>query len=300
MSATTPPGLHVPATQLGSGMVATMLATGLDHTPHLPFTASQPSIAQPGFGTASVLSQPGLARQHSAASHLSLPAASTQQHPNPFMGRQNSTPGQLQGISQQDIFQQGPSQQGKAAVHMSSGLLPQPGSLPAALSGNSSFTSLLPSQASVTQPALSLSWQQQTHAQTLNILQAASLLGQHSHMPASSSGPITDVPKSAGQLQTSAFQIDTHFLQDLVPANSGLVPSDVKSEPGIEAVGCDTIDHMSIETPAAGQSGSGQGSAALQFDVADHGLESLDFLGGTDLDLDHSGALDFDPDDCMF
>ena len=84
----------------------------------------------------------------------------------------------------------------------------------------------------------------------------------------------------------------------MAPRHAELLDLAVKPEAAIEAMGCVAIDGMTLETPPAVQ--VDQGTAAMQFDKSDHGLESLAFLGDQDLDLDHSGALDFDPEDCMF
>lgn len=92
---------------------------------------------------------------------------------------------------------------------------------------------------------------------------------------------------------------DNPFLHDKLACYQ-LPPASVKYEPHVENVGRNAIDTIGLETPTDVDSGSGQGSAAMEFDVSDHGLGSLDFLGDTGLDLDHSGALDFDPEDCMF
>ena len=292
------PVLSAPARQLGSGLASTLLATGLHHNPQVSLAASQHvSTAHHNLGKASGSSQPGIVRQHSIGS---LPVFPNQHRPNPFVDRQSSTPGQLQGIPQHSAFQQGPSQQLKAGVPLSSGLLQPSGALPTAFSSHSSFSTVTPSQTSLTQPSLSLPWQQQqahTHAQAPGLTQAASGLSQQSHMPASSSFTL-EGPNQANQLEPSAFKKNTHFLPDPVTHNIEVPPLTVKSEPGMGDHGCDGIDEMRLETPTAMH--SGQGSAAMQFDAVDHGLESLDFLGGADLDLDHPGALDFDPEDCMF
>lgn len=293
-------GLTAPARQFGTGMVASMLATGLDHTPtphlHPPPSASQPSniISRQAahMGKASVLPHTAMLRQQSPTSHPIMPAFASQRSPNPFLDRQGCALGQPQGIFQQGLPQQ--------AANMSSGLFSQPGSLPAALSGNSSFTSLPPSLASVAQPGLSVPWQHQsqTQAQTLGMMQAASMLSQQSHMPASSLFR-GGVPQPPSKLQPTTLPGDNPFQQD-APLRLELPPPIVKPESDVENMGCNVIGNIGLETSTDVESGSGQGSAAMEFDVSDHGLGSLDFLGEAGLELDHSGALDFDPEDCMF
>lgn len=295
-------GLTTPARQFGTGMVASMLATGLDHTPtrqlQPPPSSSQPSniIARQAahMGKAVVPPHCGILRQHSANGHPIRPAFATQDSPHPFLGRQGCALGQLQGTAQQGLSQK--------AAHTSSGLFPQPGPLPAALSGNSSFTSSPASLASVTQPGVSVPWQHQsqshTQAQTLGMMQAASMLSQQSHMPAAlmiRGG----VPQPTTKMQLPTPPGENPSLQD-APARLELPSSSVKTESDFENMGCNVIDDIGLETSTDVESGSGQGSAAMEFDVSDHGLGSLDFLGEAGLDLDHSGALDFDPEDCMF
>ena len=302
-------GLAAPVRQFGTGMVASMLATGQDHSPsphytptpqlHHPPSASQPPgiISQQALLKASVPPQSTMLRQHSASSHLILPAFVSQRTPNPFLDRQGCALGQPPATAQQGIFQQ--------VAHMSSGLFPQPGSLPAALSGNSSFTSLPSSLVSVPQPGLSLPWQHQsqTQAQPLGMMQAASMqaasmLTQQSRTPALTfRGGVS--PSATKPLQPSMFTGGNPFLQDKPPCYD-LPLLSVKHESPVEDMERNVIDNIGLETPTDMDSGSGQGSAAMEFDVSDHGLGSLDFLGEAGLDLDHSGALDFDPEDCMF
>lgn len=280
-------------------MVASMLATGQDHTPtpqlHHPPSAPHlsPSImSRQALVKSSVPPQSTMLRQHSASSHPALPAFVSQRTPNPFLDRQGCALGQPLGTAQQGIFQQ--------VAHMSSGLFPQPGSLPAALSGNSSFTSLPSSLVSVPQPGLSLPWQHQsqTQAQTRGMMQAASMRSQQSHSPAVSfRGGVS--PSATKLLQSSTLPGGNPFLQDK-PACYEFPPSSAKCKPHVENMRRSVIDNIGLEIPADVDSGSGQGSAAMEFDVSDHGLGSLDFLGEAGLDLDHSGALDFDPEDCMF
>ena len=290
------PVLSAPARQLGSGVASTLLATGLHHAPQPSLPASQhASLAQHNLGKAARLSQPGIGHQHSISS---LPALPNQKQLNPFMDRQSSTPGQVQGIPQHSLFQQSLPQQLKAGIHMSSGLLQASRALPTAFSSHSNSGTVVPSQTSLIQPSLLLPWQQQAHTQAhIGLTQAAYGLNQQSHMPASSSFT-SEGPNQASQLGPSAFKMDAHFLPDPTTQKLDLPPLMVKSEPGAVHDDCDGINEMTFDTPTAMQ--SGQGSAAMQFDASDHGLESLDFLGGADLSLDHPGALDFDPEDCMF
>ena len=296
-------GLTAPARQFGTGMVASMLATGLDHatTPQLhPPPSSSNAIARQAahMGNAVVPPHCGMLRQHSATSHPIRPGFASQESPHPFLDRQGCAQGQPQGTAQQGIFQQGLAQQ---AARMSSGLF-QPGPLPAVLSGNSSFTSLPPSLAPVTQPGVSMPWQHQsqsqTQAQTLSMMQAASMLSQQSHMPAALMFR-GGVPQPPTKLPPSTPPGDNPSLQN-APACLELPLSSAKTESAFENMGCNMIDNIGLETSTDVESGSGQGSAAMEFDVSDHGLGSLDFLGEAGLDLDHPGALDFDPEDCMF
>lgn len=292
VSAPAATGLTAPARQFGTGMVASMLATGLDHTAipqlHPPPSASQPPnmIARQAahLGKASVPPHLGMVRQHSTTTLAS------QHTPNPFLDRQGCVLGQPLGTAPQGLSQQA-----------TSGPFLQPGSLPAALSGNSSFASLPPPLAPLTQPGMSLPWQHQsqTPAQTLGMMQAASLLSQQTLMPAPSRFR-DGMPQPPAKVQLSTLPGDNPYLQD-APAHFKFPPVSVKSECGFENMGCNVIDNIGLETPADVESGSGQGSAAMEFDVStDHGLGSLDFLGEAGLDLDHSGNLDFDPEDCMF
>ena len=108
------------------------------------------------------------------------------------------------------------------------------------------------------------------------------------------------MPQPPDEVQLSAVPGDNPSLRG-APAGIQFRPVGVKSERDLQNMGCKVIDDTGLGTPADVESGSGQGSAAMEFDVStDHGLGSLDFLGDAGLDLDHSGDLDFDPEDCMF
>ena len=102
--------------------------------------------------------------------------------------------------------------------------------------------------------------------------------------------------QSAAQLQPSILRANSPFLQHKETQNLESPQASVKCESGVGKRGSSVTDTIGLETPRDVESGSGQGSAAMEFDASDHGLASLDFLG----DLDHSGALDLDPEDCMF
>ncbi|KAL3162881.1 hypothetical protein ABBQ32_009330 [Trebouxia sp. C0010 RCD-2024] len=288
-------GLTMPARQLGTGMASSMLATGLDrtHTPPLPLTASKPPVTMPrqALGpTATTLPYFSMLGSHSATSRHTPPAFSSQNHSRPFMDRQTPTPGHLQGFGQQAPLQQGIFQQDAYRQ--------QPGSLLAALSSTSTFTSVPPPQVSVAQPhGLSLPWQPQTHAQTAGVVPPVSQLR---HMPASP-GLRGGEPQSGPQLQAVIPQADNRFLQNVQAHHTVLPSSSVRSEGEIDRLNCGAIDTIGLKTPADMECVSGQGSAAMEFDASDHGLGSLDyFLGEAGLDLEHPGALDFDPADCMF
>lgn len=282
----------MPARQLGTGMISSMLATGQDptHTPKLPLTASQPlaTIPRQALGaTSTTLPYFSMLGSHSATSHPTPPAFSSQKHRSPFMDRQ--TPGHLQGFGRQGLLQQGIFQQ--------DAYMQQPGALPAALSSTSTLTALPPPQVSVAQPhGLSSPWQPQSHAQTARV---APPMSQRSHMPASS-GLRGVEPQSALQLQAVIPQADNWFLQDFKTQRTVLPSSSVKSDCEIDRLKGGAIDTIGLKAPADVECVSRQGSAAMEFDASDHGLGSLDFLGEAGLELDHPGALDFDPADCMF
>ena len=273
---------NAPGRQLGSGLVASMLAHGPDCASQMPAQASQVGMLQhSSVKTASLLPQPSMARQHSMPVLPCQPQQAQQQHSG--FERPSSAevlPGRVgQGMS---VFPQGIAQQPSLAVARSQGLLQRPnlgtalqgsaqqpslvsqppsgllhqtGLLPTNLSSSSSscFTSFFPSQ-----PAMPSAWQQQK--QTIASSYLASVEHQHP--------------------QTNSLHIGSAW-------------SDVP---------CRTLDSECVVLNGERdlESGSSQGGAAMQFDSSDHALESLDLLTEGDLSLDHHDALDFDPADCLF
>lgn len=291
-------GWTMPARQLGSGHMASMLATGLDrsHTPQLAPTASHPPSTMQGKAT--TLPYSGMLPSQTTTSPFTLLAPASQQRHSPFMDRQTCTPGLLPGFSQQGISQQGISQQGvsQQGMYQRDAYRQPPGSLPAALSGTSSFTSMALPQALAAQPGMSMPWQHQTHAQTTG---AVPLLGQQNRLPAPA-GPRGVEPPPVTQLQAAVSQAATRFLPAVDAQHFEMPSSSVKSECQVEKLGSSVVNEIGLETSADMEGGSWQGRAAMEFAASDHGLGSLDFLGDAGLDLDHPGVLDFDPADCMF
>ena len=286
------PPHSTPGRQLGSGLVVSMLAKGPDQ---VAGKMLQPGLPQQSFvRPTAVMQQPSMARQHS------MPVLPCQQAQltqlglqkgllQPYFGRQNLAgvlPGLgrqgsaslVQGIAHpstslpQGITQQphlgagliqGIAQQPNMASHFSSGLLHQTGPEPAHNSSSSCFTPVFTSQLSSVPHA----WQQQQQQQQ-QILTASHLT---SHM--------TQQPQQS--VMADALQAKHHGSSD-------------------QASLLDSMDCMQSPGDVGLESTSGQGNAAMQFDSSDHGLDSLDLLAGSDLNLDHDTELDFDPADCLF
>ncbi|KAL0041463.1 hypothetical protein WJX79_004319 [Trebouxia sp. C0005] len=119
---------------------------------------------------------------------------------------------------------------------------------------------------------------------------------------------------SAGVVPGLGRQGSAGLAQGIIPLSKSL-PQGITQQPNLSAVlaqGIAQQPHMAShfssgllhQTGSPGNVGlestSGQGNAAMQFDSSDHGLDSLDLLGGPDLNLDHDAELDFDPADCLF
>ncbi|DBA84996.1 TPA: hypothetical protein ACH3X2_005734 [Trebouxia sp. C0005] len=286
--------------QLGSGLVVSMLAKGADQVLQEPGKMLQPGLPQQRLvGPTAVMQQPGMARQHSMPVMPCQQAQLTQLGlqkglVQPYFGRQNSAgvvPGLgrqgsaglaqgiiplskslPQGITQQPnlsaVLAQGIAQQPHMASHFSSGLLHQTGVEPAhnSTSSSSCFTSVFSSQLPSVPPA----WQQQQqqHQHQQQILTASHLTSMMTQQPQQSMMADALQPKHCGSSDQASLLDSMDCMQS--PGNVGL------------------------------ESTSGQGNAAMQFDSSDHGLDSLDLLGGPDLNLDHDAELDFDPADCLF
>ncbi len=289
------PPHSTPGRQLGSGLVVSMLAKGADQ---VAGKMLQPGLSQQSFvRPTAVIQQPSMAQQHSMPvlpcqqaqlTQLGLQKGLVQ----PYFGRQNlagvlpglgrqGSAGLAQGIAHlskslpQGITQQphlgaalaqGTAQQPNLASHFSSGLLQQTGVEPAhnSTSSSSCFASVFTSQLSSVPPH---TWQQQQQQQQ-QILTASHLTSMMTQQPQQSMIP-------------DALQIKHHGSSD-------------------QASLLDSMDCMQSPGDVGLESTSGQGNAAMQFDSSDHGLDSLDLLGGPDLNLDHDAELDFDPADCLF
>ena len=302
-----------PARQLGSGLVVSMLAKSCDTVPTLtaghvspspgyvsPLGLAQQSIRRP----ASALQQPSMARQHSMPAlpcqqaqhglHQGFTQPSFQRQNStgvlPGLGRQGSA-GLLQGIAQQPhlaalsqgisqqphlaALSQGIGQQPNLASHFSSGLLHQ---LPAQLgnSSNSCFTSMFAAQPASMPYAWQQQPQQQPHQQPQQQQQTQSVA-------ATCMAP--RVTQQTQQLMVAVQMGSEHYQ----PSGQASV---------VDSMGC--MMPLSPVGRVVLNGASGQGSAAMQLDSSDHGLDGLDLLGGDDLSLDHDTELDFDPADCLF
>ena len=292
------PPHSTPGRQLGSGLVVSMLAKGADQMPQVPGKMLQPGLPQQSFvRPTAVMQQPSMARQHSMPvlpcqqaqlTQLGLQKGLVQPYFErqnlagvlPGLGRQGSA-GLAQGIAHlskslpQGITQQpnmaaaltqGIGQQPNMASHFSSGLLHQTGVEPAhnSTSSSSCFTSVFSPQLSSVLHA----WQQQQQQQQQQILTASHLTSMMTQQPQQS-------------VMADALQPKHHGSSD-------------------QASLLDSMDCMQSPGDVGLESTSGQGSAAMQFDSSDHGLDSLDLLGGPVLNLDHDAELDFDPADCLF
>ncbi|DBA94542.1 TPA: hypothetical protein ACH3X1_002127 [Trebouxia sp. C0004] len=287
------PPHSTPGRQLGSGLVVSMLAKGADQVPQVPGKMLQPGLPQQSFvRPTAVIQQPSMAQQHSMPVLPCQQAQLTQPGlqkglVQPYFGQQNlagvlpglgrqGSAGLAQGIAHlskslpQGITQQphlaaaltqGVGQQPNMASQFSSGLLHQTGeSAHNSTSSSSCFTSVFTSQLSSVPHA----WQQQQQQQ---ILTASHLTSMMTQQPQQSTMAGALQPKHDGSLDQASLLDSMDCMQS---------PGDV----GLEST-------------------SGQGSAAMQFDSSDHGLDTLDLLGGPGLNLDHDAELDFDPD-CLF
>jgi len=298
------PPHSTPGRQLGSGLVVSMLAKGADQ---VAGKMLQPGFPQQSFvRPTAVMQQPSMARQHSMPvlpcqqaqlTQLGLQKGLVQ----PYFGRQNlagvlpglgrqGSAGLAQGITHhskslpQGITQQphlaaalaqGIAQQPNMASHFSSGLLHQTGLEPAhnSTSSSSCFTSVFTSQLSSVPHA----WQQQQHQQQQQQQQQ-----QHQQQMLTAShltSMMTQQPQQS--MMADALQAKQNGSSD-------------------QASLLDSMECMQSPGDVGLESTSGQGNAAMQFDSSDHGLDSLDLLGGPDLNLDHDAELDFDPADCLF
>jgi len=290
------PPHSTPGRQLGSGLVVSMLAKGADQ---VAGKMLQPGFPQQSFvRPTAVMQQPSMARQHSMPVLPCQQAQLTQLGlqkglAQPYFGRQNlagvlpglgrqGSAGLAQGIAHhskslpQGITQQphlaaalaqGIAQQPNMGSHFSSGLLHQTGleSAHNSTSSSSCFTSLFTSQLSSVPPH---AWQQQQQQQQQQILTASHLTSMMTQQPQQPMMADALQPKHHGSSDQASLLDSMECMQS---------PGDV----GLEST-------------------SGQGNAAMQFDSSDHGLDSLDLLGGPDLNLDHDAELDFDPADCLF
>ena len=284
------PPHSTPGRQLGSGLVVSMLAKGADQ---VPGKMLQPGLPQQNFvRPTAVMQQPSVARQHS------MPVLPCQQAQltqlglqkgllQPYFGRQNlagSLPGLgrqgsaglaqgiahpstslPQGITQQPHLGAGPiqgiAQQPNMASHFSSGLLHQTGPEPA---HNSTSSSSCFTPVFTSQlSSVPHAWQQQQQILTASHLTSI----------------MTQQPQQS--MMADALQAKHHGSSD-------------------QASLLDSMDCMQSPGDVGLESTSGQGNAAMQFDSSDHGLDSLDLLAGSDLNLDHDTELDFDPADCLF
>jgi len=269
------PVLAAPDRQLGSGVVVSMLANATDPMSHLSGKAVQAGVTHQGFAKPATLlhqpSMPSMARQHS------MPVLPCQQpQPGPrlqqqkgFFERQYSA-GIVPGLARQSsgALPQGIAQQPNLAMQFPSGLYATAlagANTNLSSSSSSCFTSVFTSQPAAPQHGISHGWQQQQHTMMA------------SHMPSK----VT--PQLQHQLPTSMVHLE---------AGS-------KGHQG-QAATLDSMECLQSPMDVGVDSGSGQGSAAMEFDSADHGLGSLDLLVGADLSLDHPDALDFDPADCLF